>query len=182
MVSGGAAQVLRATSTQRYAIELMRVTHQSRKSKSLRTSENVIAFLLAVIWSSGKSTMPGRNAFRGSVIHPLHPKRLASSAKGRRGWMTHQGDSLSGVLTVVQEVLDFPRVDARHAEHELSGDTECRRTLVLCQNGFCKVGQLGPCACASAPRVFTARVSTCQSHGNEWLRKRVMRAPSAHVV
>jgi hypothetical protein len=37
-------------------------THQSKKSKSVRASEKVIAFLDALIWSSDKSTAPGLNA------------------------------------------------------------------------------------------------------------------------
>jgi hypothetical protein len=124
--------------------KLMRVTHQSRKSKSLRTSENVMAFLLAVIWSSGKSTMPGRNAFTCVSETPVRVDGLARSANCQRERITHQGDSLSGLLAVVQEVLDFTRVDTRHAEHELTGYAECRRALVLGQNGFCKVDQMGP--------------------------------------
>jgi hypothetical protein len=60
--SGGSAAHVLENQQMPVWVDTMWGTYQSRKSKLFLTSENVIALLLALIWSSGKSTIPGRKA------------------------------------------------------------------------------------------------------------------------
>lgn len=72
----------------------MRLTYQSKKSKPLAASGRVIAFLLALIWSSGRSTIPGRKACKGFISTGNH--RTATF-----GWLSFRVRRTSVIFSLV---------------------------------------------------------------------------------
>lgn len=50
--------------------------------------------------------------------------------------MTYQSDPLPGLFAVIQQILHLARIDTRHTQHQLTRDTQSRRSFILFENGL----------------------------------------------
>jgi len=117
----------------------------ARRSSSVRVSGRVRRAWEVAVWAAGKSTLPGRNAYRTPKFNCLHhqydkahdTQREKISRSGAQGDGKYKFDFHESFIAVIKKIPGLPRINPDNTKKKLSAETQSEGGLVLFDDCLC---------------------------------------------